>query len=135
MEFEYSKVNGIRIISSLPSSTVSKQLWGVNTNAFQKVNVLMMSPNHWEGSSGIGNKHYFFILEGCENPVEARGFFNEFLKEEFTPYRKVFEIVGDKMKTAKTKDQLSGLGFSSTKGDSILCRVTGSFTRTIRIMF
>ena len=135
MRFAYTHKDGIKVIYSLPVSTMSKNIWGIMTNTFRKVNVLMMSPNHWEGSSGIGNKHYFFMLEGCVNPGEARGFFNEFLKEELNQDRKVFEIVGSKMKAPATTDQLSGLGFSSTKRTSVLCKVTGNFTRMIKIVF
>jgi hypothetical protein len=40
------------------------------------------------------------------------------------------------MKAAASGDeQLSGLGFSSTQKNTLLCRVKGSFTRTIKIMF
>jgi hypothetical protein len=96
----------------------------------------MMSPNHWESSgSGIGNKHYMFIVEGCSNPEPARGFFNEFLNEALNEHRKVFEIVGNKMKAPYITEQLSGLGFSSTQKDSVLCRVGGSFNRVIKIIF
>lgn len=135
MEFIYSHVGGIKVLSSLPATSSSKNVWGLSTNAFHKVNVMMMSPNHWENSRGVGNKHYFFMLDNCVNPDEARGFFNEFLKEELNEHRKVFEIVGSKMKAPATIDQLSGLGFSSTKKDKVLCKVTGSFTRTIKIVF
>jgi hypothetical protein len=135
MKFSYTTADGIKVLESLPTSTVSKKVWGINTNTFCRVSVLMMSPNHWENSSGVGNKHYFFMLENCVNPGEARGFFNEFLKSEFNEDRKVFEIVGSKMKAPATEDQLSGLGFSSTKRNSVLCKVTGSFTRMLKITF
>jgi hypothetical protein len=47
----------------------------------------------------------------------------------------VFEILGSKLRIEHTKDQLSGLGFSETQRNSILCRVTSSFQRVIRINF
>lgn len=131
---QYSKAEGFKITESLPSSQSSKNLWGLRTQTFQKVNVLMLSPNHWDERS-VGNKHYFFMLEGCLNDGKARGFFNEFLTEELSAHRKVFEVVGAKMKTEESDRQLSGLGFSSTQRNSILCRVKGSFTRTIKINF
>jgi hypothetical protein len=93
----------------------------------------MLSPNHWE--KPVGNKHYMFFLEDCISDEDARPFFNEFLKDEFTEHRKVFEILGSKLRIEHTKDQLSGLGFSETQRNSILCRVTGSFQRMIRINF
>jgi len=134
--FEYSHKDGIKIIESLPSSSVTKEVWGLQTNKFHKVNLVMLSPNHWESSgTGVGNKHYFFVLEGCLNPDSARGFFNEFLSEKLNEHRKVFEIIGGKMKTEPSNNQLSGLGFSSTVRNHVLCRVTGAFNRVIKIVF
>jgi hypothetical protein len=94
----------------------------------------MNSPNYWDGN-GIGNKHYFFMIDGCVNDGSARGFYNEFLKQELDQHRKVFEVVGGKLKIENTNNQLSGLGFSTTKRDSVLCRITGKFTRLIKIVF
>lgn len=94
--------------------------------------MVMNSPNHWDGH-GVGNKHVFFILEGCRQEGSARGFFNEFLLESLTPHRKVFEVLGSKMRVAPAERQLSGVGF--TYKQEVLCRVTGSFTRTIKIGF
>lgn len=121
----------------LPSSkggAKSVEVWGIKTNVFQKVNVLMHSPNHWD-DQGVGNKHYFFMLDGCANPGQARGFYNEFLRNDLDPHRKVFEMVGSKLKPEAATRQLSGLGFSSTQRNSILCRVTGAITRIIKITF
>lgn len=127
---------GIEVTSSLPSTQSSKALWGVTTQTFVPVNLMLLSPNHWEDTgSGIGNKHYLFMLDGCRNDGSARGFFNEFLKPELDQHRKVIEMVGSKMKTGLSDRQLSGLGFSSTQRNSITCRVTGSFTRNIIITF
>lgn len=133
-EIEFSKANGIKFIKSLPSTSVSKEVWGITTNSFHKVSMIMNSPNHWDGNK-TGNKHYFFMLENCKNEEKARGFFNEFLNEELREYRKVFEILGSKMKTEKSENQLSGLGFSSTQKNSIFCKVSGNFSRTIKINF
>lgn len=124
----------IEIVPNLPSTQSVKQVWNVNTNTFIPVNVMMMSPNFWDGH-GVGNKHYFFMLDGCLNDGKARGFFNEFLKPDLDTHRKVIEMVGSKMKTEESSQQLSGLGFSSTQRNSLLCRVKGSFTRTINILF
>ena len=52
-----------------------------------------------------------------------------------TQHRKVIEMVGSKMKTDHSERQLSGLGFSSTQRNSLLCRVKGSFSRVIKIIF
>lgn len=133
-QIRYSKKSGLEIIKSLPSTQTSKKIWGIDTNTFQRVNVIMNSPNHWNGQ-GVGNKHYFFMLENCVNDGKARGFYNEFLREDLNKHRKVIEIVGSKILTEETENQLSGLGFSSTQRNSIVCKVTGSFSRIIKIVF
>lgn len=132
--FRYSHRTGIEIVESLPSTQTSKTTWNLKTQEFQRVNVLMMSPNFW-GERGVGNKHYFFMLDGCRNDGTARGFYNEFLMESLTPHRKVIEMVGAKMRTDESENQLSGLGFSSTQRNNVLARVKGSFTRTVKITF
>jgi len=132
--FNFSHEKGLEIIESLPSTQASREVWGISTNTYQKVNVAMLSPNHWD-DHGVGNKHYFFMLDGCRNDATARGFYNEFLKADLDQHRKVLEMVGAKMRTDGTDRQLSGLGFSSTQRADILCRVSGSFNRIIKITF
>lgn len=124
----------ITIEPKLPASTVSKEVWGLSTQTFHKVSTVMLSPNYWDGQA-VGNKHLFFMLEGCRNEGKARGFFNEFLSSDLAKHRKVMELVGAKMRTEESDHQLSGLGFSSTQRSSVLCKVSGSFTRVIRINF
>jgi hypothetical protein len=133
-KFQYSRKDGLKILESLPSKQASKTVWGLPTQAFHKVRVVMLSPNQWDGCE-IGNRHWFFMLDKCANEGTARGFYNEFLGAELTPHRKVLEMVGAKMKTETSDRQLSGLGFSSTKRDSLLCRVSGSFSRIVKIVF
>lgn len=130
----YSKKNGFTIKKSLPSTTTSKEVWGINTNKWIKVDLLLNSPNHWDDQT-TGNKHWFFILEGCKNPDDARGFYNEFLKDSLTEHRKVFEVLGSKLKAPYSENQLSGVGFSSTIANSVLCKVSGTFNRVIKINF
>lgn len=101
------------------SSAILKEKWGVKTNTPTRVNVLMLSPNHWENSSKTGNRHYFFILDKCMNPEPARGIFNEFLKSSLERHRRVFEVLGNKAKCQPSDNQLSGVGFSSTRSDSV----------------
>jgi hypothetical protein len=108
----------------------------------------MLSPNYWvrDGevlvsehdalqAHGVGNKHWFFMLEGCVNDGQARGFYNEFLSAALEPHRKTMEMVGAKMKTEASGRQLSGLGFSSTKRDSVTVRVKGAFERVVKVVF
>lgn len=125
---------GVKVVPKLDSTQSVKEVWGIPTQTFHKVNVLMLSPNYWD-EKAVGNKHFFFMLEGCLNDGKARGFFNEFLTPELDVHRKVFEVVGAKMTTEESPNQLSGIGFSSTQRNSVLCRVKGTFTRTIKIMF
>lgn len=134
VDFNYTHKGGIEIVTALPSSQASKTVWNVPTQTFHKVNVVMLSPNHWDNRP-VGNKHYFFMLDKCLNEGKARGFFNEFLTDELSEHRKVFEVVGAKMKTEESDRQLSGLGFSSTQRNHVLCRVKGSFSRTIKVTF
>ena len=132
--FRYSRAKGVEIITSLTMTTKSKTMWGITTQSFHPVDVVMTSPNHWD-ENAVGNKHYFFMLNQCCNDGTARGFFNEFLKEELNEHRKVFEVVGSKVKVVSSADQLSGIGFSSTQPNELVCRVTGSFTRLVKIVF
>lgn len=130
----YTKKDGFKLVKSLPQSQAGRNVWGIQTGNFCRVNTLMLSPNFWNSHS-TGNKHYFFMLDDCINDGPARGFYNEFLKEDLNAHRKVFEVVGSKTRLSNTTDQLSGLGFSSTQKNSLICRVKGSFTRTIEIIF
>jgi hypothetical protein len=132
---QYSRKNGIELLEGgLSSTQPTRKIWNVATQTFQKVNVVMLSPNHWDDLK-VGNKHYFFVLEDCLNDGQARGFFNEFLREDLNAHRKVIEVVGSKMRTEESDNQLSGLGFSSTSRNSVLCRVKGNFSRIVKIMF
>jgi hypothetical protein len=115
---------------------VQKTVWGLTTNKFHKVSMMMHSPNFWEGESGIGNKHTFFMLEGAKcDDEKPRGFFNEFLKEEFMEHRHAFDWVGNKLPVERVEKELSGLGFSSTQRNSVIVRVEGAMKRTLKINF
>lgn len=133
INFNWSRTNGITLNKDVKSKTVSKEKWGLKTNTFVKVKQSMLSPNYW--GNKVGNKHYMFILENCVSDEKPRPFFNEFLKEELNSHRKVLEIIGSKIKIEEDKNQLSGLGFSETKKDSVIVRVDGSFKRTLKINF
>lgn len=108
----------------------SRELWGIKTETFVPVTTLLNSPNFWDDNA-TGNKHWFFILEGCRSDEAARGIYNEFLRPELDQHRKVFEILGNKTKCQPTSDQLSGLGFSSTKRDVATIRVKGKRLNTV----
>lgn len=116
------------------SDITSQEVWGINTNTFIPVSYITLSPNFWNDATG--NKHFFFLMDGCKNPDETRGFYNEYLKPELTKHRKVLEILGSKTKVASgADDQLCGLGFSSTQSNTLIVRVKGKSQRTFSIKF
>ena len=124
----------VDVRSILKEDERSQDIWGIKTSTFQKVQLVLNSPNHWDGEQ-TGNKHVFFILEGCANPAGTRGFYNEYLKPELDKHRKVFEMLGSKIKVQPSTDQLSGLGFSTTQRNHVFVKVSGSFNRTVKVVF
>jgi hypothetical protein len=105
---------GIELVSETPVTQ-----WGIKTGRPVTVSTILMSPNHWESSIKQGNRHWFFILVGCKNPGPARTIYNEFLKPSLAKHGKVFDLLATKTKCECGDDQLSGLGFSSTKKATI----------------
>jgi len=134
MTFEVSRgvVRNIALGAGVSGGDVSTDKWGVKTQTLVPVDTIMLSPNHWDGQ-GVGNRHWFFFLKGCQNPDAVRGIYNEFLRPELEQHRKVFEVLGSKTKCPPTADQLSGLGFSSTRGDSVVAVVNNG--RAYRVQF
>lgn len=129
-------IQDFKILSnSLTVGTTSKEIWGLTTNSFVPVSTLLFSPNHWVGSE-VGNKHWFFILKDCKNPDPVRGIYNEYLRSDLDKHRKVFDLIGDKTTCEPAEEQLSGLGFSSTKRANVEVRVTTEAgQRTYNVQF
>lgn len=115
------------------SNASSMEVYGLETNQFHKVNLVCLSPNHWD--SNVGNKHYFFMLEGCKAPTQIRGFHNENLIPELLNHRKVMEVLANTTMVDSTDKQLSGLGFNATVHDELVVRLKGSHNRIIKIQF
>lgn len=113
----------------------NKEIYGLETNSFHKVNLVCLSPNHW-GDNKTGNKHYFFMLNDCKVPGSIRSFHNENLNSDLVAHRKVMEVLSAQTMVEEPKDkQLSGLGFNATVSDELVVKLTGSFKRVVRIKF
>ena len=121
--FKNGVVTNMKVMPEVVGSALQAEAWGIKSEQFVPVTTIMRSPNFWDGNS-IGNEHFFFILEGCKTDEPVRGIFNEFLRNDLTQHRKVFEVLGDKTKCQPTDEQLSGVGFSTTKPQSVVVRVT-----------
>jgi hypothetical protein len=117
------KVVDIKTMSGVTGGSFSQEKWGIATEQPARVSMVTLSPNYW-GDNATGNRHYIFVMEGCKTDEPLRGILNEYLRAELEPHRKVFEVLGDRTKCQPTSEQLAGLGFSSTKGDSVTVNVT-----------
>lgn len=127
--------NEFRITHHLPLAAESpRNMYGLDTLQFHKVNLISLSPNHW-GDNNVGNKHYFFMLEGAKNPNSIRSFHNENLIPSLREHRKVLEVLGSKTMIKSLGKQLSGVGFNSTVRDSVILKLKGNFQRTIKVIF
>lgn len=116
------------------SGVSSKEIYGLETNQFHKVNLVCLSPNHW-GESANGNKHYFFMLDGCKTSESIRGFHNENLLPDLAQHRKVFEVLGTTTMIEPAEKQLSGIGFNATVRDELIVKLQGTHKRMVKIKF
>lgn len=118
-------------LSKASSGTVK---WGLKTGVWHTVKAVTLSPNHW--TKPTGNKHFFFLLEGCVSDEATRPFYNEFLCQELAAHRKVTEALAGKIEVQAAEGaELSGLGFSDTMRNHLFVEVEGSFKRTLKVLF
>ena len=115
------------------SDETPETVYGLDTCKFHKVSLICPSPNFW--TNEIGNKHYFFMLQGATAPESIRSIHNEYLKSDLLDHRKVMEVLGSRLKVESTPKQLSGLGFNATVRDEVILRLSGSFKRVIKVKF
>ena len=112
-------------------SGIVREIYGLQSCQFHRVNLVCLSPNYWQ--SETGHKHYFFMLDGAKAPKAFRGFHNEFLTADLLDHRKVMEVLGHTQQVESTDGQLSGLGFNATVRDDVVVRINSQ--RIIRIKF
>lgn len=134
----YNKENGFSITEFLPSTVNPREVWGLRTYQFVPVQTILPSPNYWEETHAPGRWHCFFMLKDCINPTCPGGIYNEFMKTELAPHRKVIEALNSKISIPESEEQLSGIGFSNDIHSDIIVKVgcageTGS--RIFRILF
>lgn len=119
MTVSNGKLVSTKVGSGLVGGMASQDKWGVKTETLVPVIAVMNSPNHW-GSNEVGSKHTIFALDGCKNPDTTRGIYNEFLRGDLEKHRKVFEVLGAKTKCPPSDEQISGVGFTAARGDSVI---------------
>ena len=117
------------------ASEITKEMYGLESNNFHKVNLMCLSPNYWDGNEA-GNKHYLFMLDGCKIDGPIRSFHNENLNTELLEHRKVLDILGAFNMVSEPADkQLSGVGFNATVKDEVILKLSGNFKRVIKVKF
>lgn len=137
---KYDGLNGFTLHPTLPlasESIDSKTIWNIETSKFVPISLITLSPNYWENAeeNTKGNKHYLFMLKDCINEESPNAFFNEYLINDLIEFKHVFEALASKIDIKDTKDQLSGLGFSSTQRNELIVKVYGNIERILKIKF
>ena len=122
--FNYTEAEGITNVKTKLAAVSSEVS---NAGTFQKVNMLMFSPNYW--TNNIGNKHLFAILKDAKVNEELKPFFNEYLKADLQEHRKFIQTLATKLMVQPADNQLTGIGFSLTQNYDVLVKVNGKAMR------
>lgn len=111
--------NGVNILEINP---LLKNESTVSTNKFIDVTRIYNSPNYW--GTDKGNKHIIFETNDFAIEEPVRGFFNEYLDPSLTEHRKVFEIMGNKLKIDTGYESAArGYGYSTTSESEAILRI------------
>ncbi len=114
----------------LVEGSCNASTWGLEQESFVPVTMMMNSPNFW-GNNEVGNKHFIFMLEGCMSTEPVTGFFNEYMHLDLREHGDVLEKLAQSLKTPLTgEEQVSGVGFSVTKRNNAIVRVTTTGDKT-----
>lgn len=105
------------------SQQSSKDVWGIATGAYHKVNTFMLSPNYWNNK--VGNPHYFFFIEGLNNPNSVRSIYNEYLNNDLIGMKRIFEMLGAKLRVETSPNQMAGLGFTIDQKHKVNVKLDG----------
>ncbi|AGO49593.1 hypothetical protein Phi4:1_gp180 [Cellulophaga phage phi4:1] len=116
------------------SESLTKNVYGLDTNKFHKVNLMCLSPNYWSNNE-VGFKHFFFMLDKCKTDTAIKSFHTENLNQDLVPHRKVLDVLSATTMIEPKGAQLSGLGFNATVRDEVVLKLSGSFKRTIKVKF
>lgn len=120
----------VKIETDLTGGSVSQEKWGVKTETLVPVVAAMYSPNHWQENK-VGAKHLILALKDCKNPGSTRTIYNEFLDSRLDRHRKVFETLANKTKAPPSNEQISGVGFTAARGDTVTVVVDGKRAYTL----
>jgi len=136
VRFKDGEFNIKHHIEPINSESVEKTIYGLKSQHFHKVNLVSLSPNYW-GEDAIGNKHYFFFLDGAKTENSIRSFHNENLRNDLVSHRKVMEVLANTtmVESDVNTKELTGLGFNATIRDEVILRLKGSHKRVIKVKF
>lgn len=107
----------------LLSTTASKKVWNLDTQKYYEVNTVMLSPNYWDNK--VGNPHYFFFIDKLNNPNSCRSLYNEYLNNDLIQHKRVFEMLGSKLRVESSDNQMCGLGFTTDQKHTVQVKLDG----------